>query len=153
MLYTEFYTKSTEPARIVHYPAPHSQKHQNTCSGNDSGEARIEDFTCGLCCRLLFQAHSMRPCLHIRLCLECIPPLAGWEELLFCLSEVICGSCSFWNWTWCGVELCRGRGLVEGWGCRWMEEEKRQACLRSPWMGGGQESGVVECIVWWVVVE
>jgi hypothetical protein len=63
---------------IDYYPQPlpsRSQQRTYSSSGKRRDEKTIADFTCDICCRLLFRAQVLRPCGHCIFCEECVPPL------------------------------------------------------------------------------
>jgi hypothetical protein len=70
-------------AHINYYPQPplpRSQRRKYSSIGSRREEKMIANFTCGICCRLLFRAQVMRPCGHNVFCEECAPPLDARES-------------------------------------------------------------------------
>jgi hypothetical protein len=69
-----------------YYPQPlppNIQRRTYSSSGSRRDEKTIANFTCGICCRLLFRAQVMRPCGHCTFCEECVPPLDARASACF----------------------------------------------------------------------
>jgi hypothetical protein len=79
-------SSSSSAAKLAYYSLPLPPRKERrifSSSGTRKDEKTIANFTCGICCRLLFRAQALRPCTHNVFCEECVPPLDARASACF----------------------------------------------------------------------